>query len=144
MPVFVYHEDCREGKCLPGKRHDEEYEQHLKDGWVNTPAKLSKLKPKPMKKSDAEILRPEELIERVKRMGYKVLNDVDLDCLKVELQEEVKIENDKSRLMALYSLDSEKLSEKELIELGKVLGLKLKRTMRMDTMRDKINKEIKG
>ncbi len=45
-------------------------------------------------------------------------------------------------LMAQWTLDKNKLSEKQLIELGKTLGLKLTRTMRMDTMRDRIKSKL--
>ena len=50
---------------------------------------------------------------------------------------------DHSDLMAQWLLDASKLSEKQLIDFGAELGLKLKRTMRMDTMRDKINSLLK-
>lgn len=40
MPCWMYHEDVREGKIFQTR---EELEKAIKDGWVDTPAKLPKI-----------------------------------------------------------------------------------------------------
>ena len=40
MPCWMYHEDTREGKIFQTR---EELEEAIKNGWVDTPAKLSKI-----------------------------------------------------------------------------------------------------
>jgi hypothetical protein len=40
MPCWMYHEDTRKGKLFQTRK---ELEEAIKDGWVDTPAKLSKI-----------------------------------------------------------------------------------------------------
>lgn len=121
--IFLYHNDCREGRIFDIDDAQERYEELVEDGWVDTPADLE-----PVEEPEAEVtaeevesMSPEQLIKKVVAMGFHVFNDVELAAAKAgepePLTDEQLVEMLESRGITY------KPSKEELIEFAGQYGL---------------------
>lgn len=148
---WLFHKDCPEGQIFDLA----EVEEHeLEDaGWVQTPALLDiPVKEEELTQKVFDSLGPQDLINKVKHMGYLVMTPDELNAevqkAVSEVKEEVPAvvvdppEEEKSLevLEQMYFESPESLHKKELVIYAKSrFGIKLTMTMKESTMIGKIN-----
>lgn len=171
--VFLYNAENPKGQIFDAdyvERHEAELEEA---GWVDTPEGLVTEEPveNRINLDDLKESTPEDLVSKVKEMGYHVLNDIELEQMKAELagpdtaglshipDEELLLEIEERGLFKvegnqgadvlndLFDRFQEKptdLNKEELIMLGKGYDLKLNMNMKEETMINHINGAING
>ena len=143
--IILYHNDCRGGKSFNLDKAQEDYEELVDKGWVDTPAKLEELEVKEVEVTaeEVEAMSPNQLVKKVKAMGFHVLTDVEL-AAKIAEATPQPVDNNIEPLINRYIPSPTSLTKEELVVLGADYGLKLKMTMNEATMIGHINEAIEN
>ena len=139
--LCLYHEDHRDGKIFDKEEALENNEEMLKDGWVDTPAKLSPLPEAEIKEvAVSPTMNISQLVKACKNAGFHVLTDVEL-AQHIAAAQTVQPPSI-AALADMFDKDPTSLTKEELVVLGADYDLKLKMTMKEETMIGHINKAV--
>ncbi len=131
--IILYHVDHKKGKTFTLEQAEKNYNQMVKDGWVDSPIPIGLEDLEGLDRIQDPVdptMTEEELVQAVKSLGY-IVSLPDDDCA-----------NDQQALLEKFYQNTDRMSEHELIELGKFYNLKLKRTMNEATMIGRISQAI--
>lgn len=174
--IILYHNDCRGGNTFNLDKAQEDYEELVDAGWVDTPADLEAFEELEVEitAEEVEAMSPDQIVKKVKAMGFHVLNDVELAAAKsgepepltdeqlvemlesrnitykpskeelIEFAGEYGLKVSEDALINRYIQSPTSLTKEELVVLGADYELKLKMTMNEATMIGNINEAIEN
>jgi len=173
--ICLFHEDHPKGKVFEKSFAEEKYDEMVEEGWVDTPAALKNQPEKEVPKvSEEQVnnMRPEDLVNMVKGLGFKVLTEEQLKAEiakappthvstiesrimieELEKRGDIVVNNEPvnaenvdgviEKMQEVFNVNPKQLNKDELVRLGKEkYGIHLMASWKEDTLISKIKEAI--
>lgn len=142
MKTYLYSLEFPTGKLFDIGYVEKHAATLKEDGFVDTPSKLDLPEPEPevLTEAQADALDPADIVAKVKAMGFHVFTDIELQSHTNKAIDAAFIaeanESDTVQAKGLedFNRNPTDLTKEELVVLGSEHGLKLKMTMKEQTM----------